>query len=245
MIRFYSQNGEDVILDALFKDKGNGYFVEVGCIDGRRFSNTLTFEERGWNGLCIEAHEGYIDLLVRNRPNSIVYHCAVGEKDEEQVAFYANARGSLSTLDAGKEEYFKTRFGKWFTGFEQQTVRKKRLDSVFKECGVPEIDILSLDIEGYEIEALRGIDLACYQPRVLLVEADGPEDEQNLESLLSPYGYRRIGRLKNNVFFGRQDFRFPQSIYGWNGRKTVVTHTRHPLDAGADTDVEVKLDFAA
>ena len=79
MVNYYSQHGEDFLLDRLLSDKKRGFFVEVGCIDGRRFSNTLIFEERGWRGLCVEAHTGYIELLRQNRPNSIVCHCAAGE----------------------------------------------------------------------------------------------------------------------------------------------------------------------
>jgi hypothetical protein len=100
---FYSQNGEDFILNELLGNKKSGFFVEVGCIDGRRFSNTLLFEQMGWQGLCVEAHADYIEILERNRPNSIIYHGAVGEKDEPNVIFYANSRGSLSTLDRSKE----------------------------------------------------------------------------------------------------------------------------------------------
>jgi len=54
---YYSQHGEDFILDLIFDHKKSGFFVEVGCIDGLRFSNTLFFEKLGWKGICIEAHK--------------------------------------------------------------------------------------------------------------------------------------------------------------------------------------------
>jgi hypothetical protein len=97
-VHFYGQHGEDFLLDRIFESKADGFFVEVGCIDGRRFSNTLIFEERGWRGLCIEAHEQYVDLIRKNRPHSIVCHCAAGEADDDYATFYPNARASLSTL---------------------------------------------------------------------------------------------------------------------------------------------------
>jgi len=103
---YYSQHGEDFILNKIFPNP-NGFFVEVGCIDGLRFSNTLFFEKKGWKGICIEAHTSYIDLIKSNRLNSRVVHCAIGEKDEGIVTFYANARGSLSSLDKTEEERFK------------------------------------------------------------------------------------------------------------------------------------------
>jgi len=62
-------------------------------------SVTPTLEQAGWSGICIEAHPDYISLLRRNRPNSVIVHAAVGDEDKETVSFYANSRGSFSTLD--------------------------------------------------------------------------------------------------------------------------------------------------
>ncbi len=79
--RFFSRHGEDYLLDLMFRDQHSGIFVELGCIDGMRFSNTLSLEKRGWRGLCIEAHTDYIDILRRNRPRSTVVHCTVGNRN--------------------------------------------------------------------------------------------------------------------------------------------------------------------
>ncbi len=200
MPNYYSQHGEDVVLDCLFEGQRTGFFVEVGCIDGIRFSNTLTFEERGWNGLCVEAHAGYIDALRRNRPGSIVEHCAAAEADEESATFYANFRGSLSSLDRTQEARFRG-FGKYFGGFTEQKVGKRRLDTVLARHGVERVDLLSLDIEGYEVKAMRGLDLARYRPRVMVIEVDGKAQEAALDALILPHGYFKWICLGGNLFY--------------------------------------------
>lgn len=200
MPNYYSQHGEDVLLDRIFEGQPSGFFVEVGCIDGVRFSNTLTFEERGWQGLCIEAHLDYIEQLRRNRPGSIVEHCAAGEADQDSVTFYANFRGSLSSLDKSQEERFK-RFGKYFGGFVEQKVAKRRLDTVLAQHGVERVDLLSLDIEGYEVEAMRGLDLRRHRPRVMVIEVDGQSQEDTLDALILPYGYTKSVHLGPNLFY--------------------------------------------
>jgi len=43
----------------------------------------------------VEAHAGFIELLRKNRPGSIIAHCAAGEKDEDGVAFFANSRAAF------------------------------------------------------------------------------------------------------------------------------------------------------
>jgi FkbM family methyltransferase len=238
---YYSQHGEDVALSLLFQDAPRGVFVEVGCIDGRRFSNTLTFEERGWTGLCVEAHAGYINLLKHNRPHSIIAHCAAGEQDEDNVIFYSNPRGSLSTLDPTKEEHFRTHYGAFFHGFEPQRVNKRRLDSLFRQHGIREIDILSLDIEGSEAEALRGIDFTRYRPTVLVIESDGPDHEKAIEAVLAPHGYTKIYRIAENVFYLAGGVRRSHAPAGKTPTRAVVTHTQHPLDADGDQKVTVTI----
>jgi FkbM family methyltransferase len=240
MPTYYSQHGEDFILDLIFADQSTGFFVEVGCIDGRRFSNTLTFEERGWKGLCVEAHAGYIDALKENRPDSIVCHCAVGEENADGVPFYANDRGSLSTLDQSQEEEFRTSFGEYFSGFDQQTVDKRRLDRLFDEYDVPtRIDFLSLDIEGYEVEAVAGMDFTTYRPRVCVIESDTSEHEQRLDDVLIPAGYEKKFRLHQNVFYFDEPVltrRVSDEHY-----TVTLTHTCHPLDDGENQQREVDL----
>lgn len=240
MVKYYSQHGEDALLSEIFKNKKNGFFVEVGCIDGKRFSNTLTFEERGWEGICVEAHAGYIELIKQNRPHSIVCHCAAGEKDEEDVTFFANSRGSLSTLDKSRESYFKENFGVYFTGFEEQHVKKRRLDSLFHEHGVGEIDFISLDVEGGEIEVLTGIDLKKYQPGVFVIESDSPEHEALIDELLIPNGYTKSVRIAQNIFYLLyQDME--EEIKAKKFEVELI-HTQHPLDDGGDIRTKVIID---
>lgn len=237
---YYSQHGEDVILDALFRDRAEGFFVEVGCIDGRRFSNSLTFEERGWRGICVEAHAGYIELLTKNRPNSIVCHCAAGEIDEE-TTFYANARGSLSTLDKSMEKRWKADYAEYFSGFDVQNVSKVRLSTLFDRLEAPAIDFLSLDIEGYELQALKGIDFLRHRPAVLVVEVDAAEHELQIDAMLEAAGYVKSLRLGPNLFY----FADPEMVARIADRvlDAELCHTRHPLDEGADRMVAAHIDM--
>lgn len=203
MKRYYSQNGEDFLLTQLFSTKKDGFFVEIGCIDGLRFSNTLVFEKMGWSGVCVEAHKDYYPLVRANRQNSIVYDYAVGEVDEDNIRFYANSRGSLSTLDKSKERHFADHYGKWFTGFKEQVVNKRTLTSIFEEADVKDIDILSIDIEGYEVEALMGLDLKRYRPSVIVIESDSESHEAKIGEMLFRHGYMRGFRLSENIFYVR------------------------------------------
>ena len=56
-------------------------------------------------------------------------------------------------------------------------------------------DILSVDVEGWELEVLKGIDFKKYTPKVLLVENVLNNPEYN--SYLSQYGYKLIDFIEN------------------------------------------------
>lgn len=195
--RFYSQHGEDVLLwKALGDSAGPRYFVEVGVVDGIRFSNTFALEQRGWRGLCVEAHPDYVDLVRRNRPGSTVIHAAASD-ESGVVPFYADPRGDLSSLVQRDEQEMKRRFGRWFQGLRPVDVQARTLDDMLGEAGAPRgFEVLSIDIEGAEPAALRGLDLRRWRPRVVLLEADGDDARAQLDRHMLPRGYhfaRMIG----------------------------------------------------
>ena len=204
MQKYYSQNGEDFLLDQIFKGKPNGFFVEIGCLEGIVFSNTYAFEKKGWKGICVEAHNGFIAELRRNRNGSTVIHCAVGEADKDNVTFYANKIGSLSTLDKKMEDRWNQTHKSFFYGFEEQIVNMRTLTTIFDENKVSSIDFISLDIEGYEVEALLGLDLNKYRPRLMVIEYKDEEHKNRLEAILSPQGYIHLSTLNENMFYGNQ-----------------------------------------
>jgi FkbM family methyltransferase len=237
---FFSQSGEDFLLSRYFTGS-SGFFVEIGCIDGKRFSNTYHFEQRGWNGLCIEAHQDYIPMLKANRPRSSIVHCAVAERDLENAPFYANARGSLSSLDPSSEERWKRDYAQYFSGFQQQTVPQRTLTSIFQEHKVGRIDILSLDIEGYEVQALQGLNFSLFQPSVIVVESDSPEHEQKLGALTAAAGYSCALRYAGNLYYSvLPDFQAAVAEKHFPG--VPLTSTQHPLDKDGDTVRVVDID---
>jgi hypothetical protein len=76
----------------------------------------------------------------------------------------------------------------------------RTLDSVLEEAGAHEgFDFLSIDVEGHEIEVLRGFDLARWQPQVILLE-DHVSDLTK-HRFLKAAGYRIIRRYENNGWY--------------------------------------------
>lgn len=205
--RFYSQNGEDCLLWELFD--GPGFFVDVGAFDGVHLSNTLSFEEEGWDGICIEAHPEMFELCRRNRKARCIHAACVGNRAGTSVAFEVETLGLLSGIRLDYADLRRRYEGRGlpFEGTRTISVPVVTLDEVLN--GAPDVDFISIDVEGTEMDVLRGLDLERFRPRAIVVEANHPAEGRRMQNHLRTSGYR-LGRvLKQNLFFAasRRDIR--------------------------------------
>lgn len=236
--RFYAQHGEDVVAwHALGESPGPRFFVEVGVIDGRRYSNTLAFEERGWRGVCVEAHPDYVELARRNRAASTVVHAAAGNRSAAAVPFHAEPRGALSSLEPRDPRLMAEKYGGFFQGFRVVDVPLRTLDAILEEAGAPTgIELVSIDVEGTELAVLEGFDLSRWRPRVVIAEANDPTRATALRAHLEAAGYS-LARVMGgaNLFFAAT--RVDCEALRRAAVDRPYVHTSHPLDGGSDERV--------
>jgi FkbM family methyltransferase len=179
-------------------DRDGGFFVEAGGNDGYLQSNTYALERRrGWRGILVEPEPELARECARERPRSAVVRAALvaPEFPDPEVTLRF---GGLMTLIAGTDD------DEWVAeahaaGQEapdhEFTAPARTLSSILDEVGAPEVDLLSLDIEGYEAQALAGLDLERHAPRRILVEMREPEhDRAPVEAVLGAR-YRAAGAL--------------------------------------------------
>ena len=80
-------------------------------------------------------------------------------------------------------------------------VPTRTLTSILDECQVGEIDLLSLDVEGYELQALRGTDLTRYRPKFICVEA---RERAEIRSCLAPFYTEEAELSELDLLFKRR-----------------------------------------
>jgi FkbM family methyltransferase len=106
----------------------------------------------------------------RNRPRSTVVQSALvapGQPGTIRMRF-GDLTSSVSGTQPDEWSDQGLAFG-WRDAYELD-VPARTLSDLLDEVGAPEIDLLSLDIEGFEEPALRGLDLTRHAPRHVLVE---------------------------------------------------------------------------
>lgn len=155
----------------------DGTFFEAGAHDGYTQSNTYYLERcRGWTGVLVEPVPELRAKCERRRANAKVFGCAlVGEGHaEEDVSIHFGDLMS-SVRDRSHAEGGLTVTGR---AAYSVTVSARTLRSVLEEAALPSLDLMVLDLEGHELDVLRGADLGDMAPRYLLVEALERERQQ-------------------------------------------------------------------
>ncbi len=184
---------EKALVWKFFGQKCDGIFVEVGANEPVDGSQTWLLEQNGWRGVLVEPQSTHCERLRAKRKNSQVFQvaCSGPEMEGEMDLFVAEEEGS-STLQKQRDTH-----GTNFVSTER--VKVTTLDKVLQAAGVAKIDFLSLDVEGHEIEVMRGFDFERFQPGLILVE-DGVRDLSK-HHFLKSRGYKLVKRTSINNWY--------------------------------------------
>jgi FkbM family methyltransferase len=159
-------------LDALL-DRDGGFFVEAGGNNGFTQSNTYWLERfRGWKGILVEPMQELYEAARDERPDAEVVRAALVPFGHEGDTVRMRFAGLMSTVSGQHADDRRTRMGTvtgWSDPYEAD-VPARTLSDVLDAAGAPEIDLLSLDVEGYEPSVLAGLDLSRHAPRWILAE---------------------------------------------------------------------------
>jgi len=145
----------------------SGFYVECGAWNGIISSATLGLHALGWRGMLIEANPGPAKHLARNRPDDIAVGGALYDKGGLLLPFHAANRAGYSGLVESLVPY-KKEF--WEAG-QTVEVRSVTLTDLFVCHNVgPVVEYITLDMEGGELPALRGLDFERFTPLALSIE---------------------------------------------------------------------------
>jgi FkbM family methyltransferase len=181
---FYSQLGEDRILFEKYLNYRDGFFIELGGMDGVQYSNTLFFEkDLNWTGVLIEPTNQF-NQLVLNRPNCKNFNYAVSEI-EGQVEFIGDGPlgGIASTMPEGH------RIG-WNLGDDKYLVKSMPICKILENLNIEKVDLFVIDVEGGELGVLKTFDWNIPVYIVLIEQSQYiPEKDEECRKFLRNRGF--------------------------------------------------------
>ena len=162
----YSQKGEDLMLDKYFNHKRWGFYIDVGASHPTKLSNTRYFYDRGWHGINIEPSPNRIKLFFKERTRDINLNIGIGSKTGK-VFFYGFEFPALSTFS---EEEAKTLSKVGYKIRKKMKIQMNRLEHIMKKYVKSDIDFMTIDTEGLDMDVLKSNDWKKFRPKLLCVE---------------------------------------------------------------------------
>ena len=161
----YSFNAVDLIIDYIFKDKINGFYIDIGAQHPIANNNTYLLFKRGWTGINIDLDLKNIELFNISRPNDINLNNAISSSASKKKLFFYHDKSPINTLVEDVSNFQNA------TVKEIKTVKTITLNKVLENLSFDkEIDYMNIDVEGHELDVLKGFDLIRYKPNVISVE---------------------------------------------------------------------------
>ena len=168
-------NNEDTAILDYFKDRKNGFYVDVGCYHPIHRNNTYLLYKKNWNGINIDTSQFSIDLFDYMRPKDLNYNCAISNKNEIIKLFYQKELSQLSTIESDQA---KTVFQ---GNIKEKNIQAFTLDEILNKgkYKYSKIDFLDIDVEGADLKVLEGLSFDQFKPELVCVEIHAQETKQS------------------------------------------------------------------
>ncbi len=201
--------GQDIFVASLLNNKRNGTFVDIGANDGVTISNTLYFEkELGWNGLAVEPLPSIYAKLQQARSCKTLNACISKERGKASFIELEGAPNMLSTLESNFSGLTKRRIN---NNAKRHNAKLTKIDveclpfsEAMEMFSIKNIDFLSIDTEGGELEILKSIDFSKHPTKVISVENNYFKND--IYKYLESKGFSYVGTFKIDEIYIHKTF---------------------------------------
>lgn len=187
-LEFKGFSNQDLIAYLYFNGRSTGFFLDIGAFDGLEISNTWALEQLGWDGICIEPVPEIFARLSANRGCHLVN--AALARESGHAAPFLKVSGQLGLSGLARQMPARIRDGLDQQGLDVETIQVDTVtfDEVMQNHpAVMQIDFLSIDVEGGELDVLESIDFQRYRFGLITIE-------------------NNAGRARLRDFLGRQGY---------------------------------------
>ena len=168
-------NNEDTAVLDYFKDKKNGFYVDVGCHHPTHINNTYLLYKQNWGGINIDTSQFSIDLFNYMRPQDLNYNCAISNRNGVVKLFFQKEFSQLSTIEGTQaKNVFQGRI-------KEKDIQAFTLDEILNRDKYKntKIDFLNIDVEGADLKVLEGLSFDKFKPELVCIEIHAKEIKQS------------------------------------------------------------------
>jgi len=207
----YSQAGEDLIIRFIFDAIGicNPRYLDIGAYHPEMLSNTALFYQNGSHGINVEANPYLLNNFFTKRPKDINLNLGVG-RESNKLDFYVMSTPTLSTFSQEEVQKYVTETK--HTLQEVIPIQVETINQIINQfAGGCFPELLSLDVEGLDLDILQSIDYQKNCPIVICVETisfsetgEGRKNHQ-ISNFLTSQGYLIYADTYINTIFVKED----------------------------------------
>lgn len=172
----FAQAGEDRVLKFLFRSMGIDRitYLEIGTNNPIDINNTYYFYVEGSRGVCVEPNPSLIAKIKKHRPKDVCLNIGISPDGKEgELDFYifdeSDSEKGLSTFSKSEAEHVQNT-----THIKIGEIKKIPVTSINKVLSqyfpTKAPDLISIDVEGLDLEILKTIDFTIYRPIAICVE---------------------------------------------------------------------------
>lgn len=199
----YSQQGEDLVIAKLLKTIGvqKPFYIDIGANHPVDLSNTYLFYKRGGSGILIEPDHTLCEKIKSKRPRDICIEAGIGAERGKKT-FFEFTDDDLGTFSE-KDALECQKRGCVLKGTRE--IEMVTFEDVIKKYNVTKIDVLSIDVEGWDLEILKKINFDEIRPAIICTETKKyneniPETDTPTSTFLKNKGYILVYSLVNSIF---------------------------------------------
>lgn len=180
----FSQFGEDLLIaDHLINRKNSprGIYIDAGCFDPFRYSNTRLLALMGWTGINVDAAADVVEKFRIFRPADHNVCAALSNRKAEMALL--GVEGSATRRLAPPDQHSLAHL------VETTTLAEVLASSPFADQPV---DLLDIDCEMHDLEVLQGFPFNKVRPLLLCIEAHDQRCLEVLQDILIQQNYETI-----------------------------------------------------
>jgi FkbM family methyltransferase len=163
---YFSFSGVDLILQNIFMKQNDGLYIDVGCQHPIKNNNTYLLYKKGWKGINVDLDKDNIKLFNSARPEDYNVNKALSSEIKNVELYFYHKKSPINTIDKKTSEFQKAKVSS-IRNITTDTLNNIISNTKYKDCC---IDLLSIDVEGHELQVLKGFNLTKYRPKVIVVE---------------------------------------------------------------------------